>query len=174
MNNTINTELTEEQKEKIDNELIYCPRNPSFDEIIDNIYIGNYAFALNKKMLVENKITHILNCGNGLMNFYENENILKYLYLPLYDSPYEKIEKHLEKSNKFIKEGSENGNKVLVHCGCGVSRSVTVTYMYMIMEKGLTFSKAKEIMSSKRKCAYPNEGFVKQLMAKSMELHHEI
>ena len=172
--NEINTELTEEQKEKIDNELVYCPRNPSFDEIIDNIYVGNYAFALNKKMLIDNKIAHILNCGNGLMNFYEKENIFKYLYLPLYDSPNEKIEKHLEKSNKFIKEGSENGNKVLVHCGCGVSRSVTVTYMYMIMEKGYTFSKAKEIMSNKRKCAYPNEGFVKQLMAKSMELHHEI
>ena len=104
--NEINTELTEEQKEKIDNELVYYPRNPSFDEIIDNIYVGNYAFALNKKMLIDNKITHILNCGNGLMNFYEKENIFKYLYLPLYDSPNEKIEKHLKKYKDAQKNGT--------------------------------------------------------------------
>ena len=74
MSKEYDNELTEQQKEEIDNELIYFPRNPSFNEIIDNIFIGNYSFALNKKMLKENKISHILNCGNRLKNFYEKDN----------------------------------------------------------------------------------------------------
>ena len=41
MNKEFDNELTEQQKEEIDNELIYCPRNPSFNEIVDNIFIGN-------------------------------------------------------------------------------------------------------------------------------------
>lgn len=174
MNKESDDELTEQQKEEIDNELVYFPRNPSFNEIIDNIFIGNYSFALNKKMLKNNKITHILNCGNGLKNFYEKEKIFKYLYIPLYDSEYEKIDKHLPITNAFIKEGSQNGNKILVHCGCGVSRSVTLVYAYMIMELGFTFSKAKNIMMNKRNCARPNSGFQKILEQKSLDIYHEI
>ena len=63
-------------KQQINAELKYHIKDPSYDEILPNIFVGNYAFALNKKLLEENKITHILNCGNGLKNFYPK--IFKY------------------------------------------------------------------------------------------------
>ena len=131
----IDETLPEEIKEKIRNELTYCSKNPNANEIIPNIFIGNYSFALNKKLLLQNKITHILNCAILCSNFYEKENIFKYLFIPLYDTPKQKLEKYLEISNSFIEEGSSNGNKILIHCGEGQSRSSSLLYMYMIMKK---------------------------------------
>ena len=162
-----NFQPTEEQLKLIDDELVLFEKESSYNEIIDNIYVGNYKFALDAKSTIKEGITHILNCGNGLKNFYENDNIFKYLYIPLYDSESQKLEKYLEKSNNFIKEGSTNNNKILIHCGAGMSRSVTICLMYMIMEKKYKFSEAYKIIKEKRKCAVPNSGFRKLLEQKS-------
>ena len=168
-----NFKPSEEQKKMIDDELVLFDKIPSCNEIIDNIYIGNYSYALNSDLMLKDGITYILNCGNGLKNFYEKDNIFKYLYLPIYDSEYQKLDKFLEKSNKFIKEGSEKGNKILSHCGAGMSRSVTMCLMYMIIEKKYKYSEAFKIMKEKRKCAVPNPGFRKLLEQKSYELYKE-
>ena len=168
-----NFKPTEEQLKLIEDELVLFEKEISYNQIIDNIYVGNYRFALNSSLMIKEGITHILNCGNGLKNFYENDNIFKYLYIPLYDSESQKLEKYLEKSNNFIKEGSENGNKILIHCGSGMSRSVTLCLMYMIIEKKYKFSEAYKIMKEKRKCALPNSGFRKLLEQKSYELYKE-
>ena len=168
-----NFKPTEEQLKLIEDELVLFEKEISYNEIIDNIYVGNYRFALNSSLMIKEGITHILNCGNGLKNFYENDNIFKYLYIPLYDSESQKLEKYLEKSNKFIKEGSENGNKILIHCGSGMSRSVTLCLMYMIIEKKYKFSEAYKIMKEKRKCALPNSGFRKLFEQKSYDLYKE-
>ena len=168
-----NFKPTEEQLKLIEDELVLFEKEISYNEIIDNIYVGNYRFALNSSLMIKEGITHILNCGNGLKNFYENDNIFKYLYIPLYDSESQKLEKYLEKSNNFIKEGSENGNKILIHCGAGMSRSITLCLMYMIIEKKYKFSDAYKIVKEKRKCAVPNSGFRKLLEQKSYELYKE-
>ena len=171
--NRENFQPTKEQLKLIDDELVLFDKEPSYNEIIDNIYVGNYKFALDANLMIKEGITHILNCGNGLKNFYENNNIFKYLYIPLYDSESQKLEKYLEKSNNFIKEGSENNNKILIHCGAGMSRSVTLCLMYMIMEKKYKFSEAYRVVKEKRKCAIPNSGFRKLLEQKSYELYKE-
>ena len=167
------SDLSEEEINKIKNELVYCGKNPNANEIIPNIFVGNYAFALSKKLLLKNKITHILNCACLCSNFYEKENIFKYLYIPLYDSPSQKLEKDIERSNKFIEEGSSNNNKILIHCGEGQSRSSSLCCMYMIIKKNMIYSDAITIMKEKRPCVKPNEGFDRQLRQKSFELHNK-
>ena len=164
---------SEEQKKQIEEELVLFEKEPSYNEIIDNIYVGNYRFALDAELLIKEGITYILNCANGLKNFYENDNIFKYLYFPLYDSESQKLDKYLEETNKFIKEGSENGNKILIHCGAGVSRSPTLCLMYMIIEKNYKYSDAYVLMKQRRKCVIPNMGFRKLLEQKSYEIHKE-
>ena len=161
-------------KQQINAELKYHIRDPSFNEIIPNIFIGNYAFALNKKLLLENKITHILNCGNGLKNFYSKEGIFKYKQIPLYDSKTQNLTQFINDINIFVEEGSSNENKILIHCGEGVSRSAAVGLMYMITKKGFCYSKAREIFEKKRKGCCPNDGFVSQLKQKSLELYNKI
>ena len=158
-------------KQQINNELKFHIKDPSFDEIIQNVFVGNYAFALNKKLLLDNKITHILNCGVGLKNFYQNE--FKYLYIPLYDSKTQDLEKYINIINNFIEEGSINNNKVLIHCGEGVSKSAAVCLMYLITKKGLTYKKARETFMKRRTGCCPNDGFVSQLRQKSLQIYHK-
>ena len=159
-------------KQQINAELKYHIKDSSYDEILPNIFVGNYAFALNKKLLEENKITHILNCGNGLKNFYPK--IFKYKQIPLYDSKTQNLIQYINDINNFVNEGSINNNKILIHCGEGVSRSAAVCLMYMITNKGFTYSKARETFEQKRKGCCPNNGFVSQLKQKSLELYHKI
>ena len=160
-------------RQQINEELKFHVKDPSFNEIIENIYVGNYAFALNKKLLNEKKITHILNCGFALKNFYEKENLFKYLYIPLHDSKTQILEPYLNGANDFIEEGSKYGNKILIHCGEGVSRSAAICLMYLIIKKGYTFSQAKELYMKKRPGCSPNVGFVSQLKQKSLQLYHK-
>ena len=163
--------ISSEKLKEINDELILFEKEPSYNEIIANVYIGNYKFALDAELLIKEGITYILNCGNGLKNFYENENLFKYLYIPLYDSEAQKLDKYLDTTNKFIKEGSENGNKILIHCGAGMSRSASICLMYMIIEKKYKFSDAYTLMKQKRKCVMPNPNFRKLLEQKSYEIH---
>ena len=160
-------------KQQIKEELKYHIKDPSFNEIIPNIFVGNYAFALNKKLLLENKITHILNCGNGLKNFYSKDGNFKYMQIPLYDSKTQNLVQYIPNINKFIDEGSFNNNKILIHCGEGVSRSAAVCLMYMITNKGYTYSQAKELFIKNKECCCPNSGFISQLKQKSLELYHK-
>ena len=167
------SDLSKEEREQIKNELTYCGKKPSANEIIPNIFVGNYAFALSKKLLLNNKITHILNCACLCSNFYEKKNIFNYLYIPLYDSPSQKLEKYIEQSNNFIEEGSSNNNRILIHCGEGQSRNSSLCLMYMIIKKNMFYSNAIKIMKEKRPCVKPNEGFDRQLRQKSFELHNK-
>ena len=158
-------------QEEISNELTYHIKDPEVFQILPNLFLGNYAMALNMKKLEELHITHILNCAIGLKNFYEKTGKFSYLYIPLYDAKTERLEKYLESTNNFIEKGTEGENKILVHCGAGVSRSVSIIMMYLIMKKGYTFESAKKLMVEKRGGARPNEGFENQLREKTLEIH---
>lgn len=64
---------------------------------------------------------------------------------------------------KFIEECLQNGGRVLVHCGAGVSRSATVVIAYVMWKLNLTYNQAMTHVMSARSCVFPNRGFVKQL-----------
>ena len=167
-------EVTDEQLEIIKKVLTNSIKIPSANEILPNIYVGNHASALSKKFLISNNITYILNCGINLLNLFEKENNYKYLKIPLYDFEYQDLEDYVNKTNKFIEEGSSKGNKILIHCGEGVSRSVAICLMYMIIVQKYTFSEALKIMNQKRPCSKPNKGFIRQLKQQSMDIYNKI
>jgi protein-tyrosine phosphatase len=155
-------------EEKIEQELFYHPKEPSMDEILPGLYVGNYAAALNDKLLTNNGITHILIAGFSMDPMFTD----KYTYkaFNLYDSENEKISKYFEESNLFIKSGLEAG-KVLVHCGAGISRSVSLIIAYLIENANLPYSEAVKFVKEKRAVAKPNDGFDKQLRSYSYDFH---
>ncbi len=167
-------EVTDEQLKIINKALKNSIKIPSANEILPNIFVGNHASALSKKFLISNKITHILNCGINLITLFEKDNNFKYLKIPLYDFEYQELEDYVNQTNKFIEEGSNKGNKILIHCGEGVSRSVAICLMYMIILKKYTFTEALKIMNQKRPCSKPNKGFIKQLEQQSMDIYKKI
>jgi hypothetical protein len=83
------------------------------DQIIDKLYLGNMSNAGDLESLQSLKISHILIVADFLrVNFPDN---FTYLKISIDDSPSENIKQHFKETNKFIKEGLENGTGILVH-----------------------------------------------------------
>ena len=74
---------------------------------------------------------------------------------------------YFDQANEFIRQAliENKTNKVLVHCGAGMSRSGAVCCAYMIEDGNMTFDAAYALGQSNRRSFYPNENFKKQLRA---------
>ena len=161
-------------KEQIDKELeIIYDKDPNYNEVYEGIFVGNYPFALNKDLLIKNKIEYILNCSKECKCFYENEKMFSYLHLPLLDNMEEDPLKYMEKSNEFIDNALKQKKKILIHCIQGISRSATILYMYLIAKKNYTLNNARFEVKQKRSILCPNIHLQKILKELSIKLHGE-
>jgi protein-tyrosine phosphatase len=80
------------------------------------------------------------------------------------DWEFEPIEKYFDEAIVFIDESE----KVLVHCGAGVSRSPTIVLAYLMVVARMTLREAYDLVSAQR-FVQPNEGFTEKLMHLEME-----
>jgi hypothetical protein len=58
----------------------------------------------------------------------------------------------------------KESGRVLVHCTHGVSRSVSIVAAYLMWKYGFCTSRALHYIRQRRSTAYPNEGFIDQLL----------
>eukprot|EP01006_Ploeotia_vitrea_P064400 TRINITY_DN8775_c0_g1_i1.p1 TRINITY_DN8775_c0_g1~~TRINITY_DN8775_c0_g1_i1.p1 ORF type:complete len:216 (-),score=32.41 TRINITY_DN8775_c0_g1_i1:108-755(-) len=116
------------------------------DKIIDRLYLGSMADAAYLPMLLQLKVSHVVNTAAEAAEPYEAEDIgngkeIKYLALGLRDSPEEA--KLLQQKGKFTKLkkatawihnalSESDSNVVLVHCVQGVSRSSSLVVAYLM------------------------------------------
>ena len=137
--------------------------NENLNEVYPRIYVGNLSTSLNKDLLQEKGITHVVIALTGLPPPYPED--FKYLALPAIDVESFDLSQHFDNSNRFISQALKDDpdNKVYVHCVCGVSRSVSIVCAYLIQEHGLTPFEALKKIKSQRDVANPNEGFLSQL-----------
>lgn len=139
------------------------------NHVIDGLYIGNFQSATKLGVLVDKyKISHIIVCGKALKCHFPDD--FKYLMISIDDSHDQDIHQYFESTNAFIKLGTENNGKVLVHCHAGVSRSATLVLAYLMYEYHMTLDDAKALLKSKRPCTCPNRGFLLQLEAYEAQL----
>ena len=133
--------------------------NPKCNEIIkDKLYLGNYDFALNKKLLKEKNITCILVCGSELECKFKDE--FKYLKIALNDYIEDSLITHIDKCIEFINENKDK--KIFVHCNAGISRSPAIIIAYLIKALNYSFKDAYNLVKSKRNIK-PNEKFIQEL-----------
>ena len=118
-------------------------------QIIENLYVGSYHTAYNKKSLDNLKITHILCCAGELKTSFPNN--YKYLKIDLNEHS-KSIFKQLDKGSEFIEEGMETGN-VYVHCVYGMTRSTSMVAAYLMKFQGMGVGEAMDIVTTKRKAA---------------------
>lgn len=130
-------------------------------KITDNIFQGGETCSENKDNLKKLGITHILIASLILEENFPNDFI--YAKINVIDDVKEDILKHFDFIYDFINNCISNGGKILIHCAAGVSRSTTCTCVYLIKKLNITVDEALCIIREGRKCAYPNEGFLKQL-----------
>jgi atypical dual specificity phosphatase len=136
--------------------------NQNLNEVYPRIYVGNLSTSLNKKLLKEKGITHVIIALTGLSPPYPDD--FKYLTLSAIDVKTFNLSQHFENSSNFINQALQNTeNKVYVHCVCGVSRSVSIVCAYLIKKYGITPLEAITKIQTQRRCANPNEGFINQL-----------
>lgn len=136
--------------------------NQNLNEVYPRIYVGNLSTSLNKELLKQTGITHIIIALTGLSPSYPED--FEYLSLSAIDDKSFNLSQHFENSNNFIEQALQNkDNKVYVHCVCGVSRSVSIVCAYLIKKYGITPVEAIAKIQTQRKCANPNEGFIAQL-----------
>jgi len=84
-------------------------------------------------------------------------------YLEALDTPTQLVTPLLKRGVEFIAEGLERGERVVVHCGRGISRSATVVIAALMHRQGLSYMAAFGLVAAKRACIYPNVGFQLQL-----------
>jgi len=130
----------------------------SYDNILDNIYLGNFGSALYLEELKFIGITTIICCALAMPLVFPKEIIYK--HLPIIDDPEENILPYLIEAIKFLKDCDQN---VLVHCQAGVSRSASIVIGFIMWKFRLSFEDAYLFVKQKRKCVCPNEGFINQL-----------
>src|SRR5437660_2980633 len=106
-------------------EIIACAKIPTFDHIINNIYLGDIVAATDPKCL--EIINVIVNVSNS--RYYEQSSI-KYYHFDIDDNRHAKISQFFDAFNKIV---NDLGNqKILVHCMNSVSRSVSLVLYYLM------------------------------------------
>jgi len=177
------SKVTKVKKEKVD-EIISCPycgfqaktsEMPKHNVIhpnliIKGIYLGGYENARDKETLKDKlKITHVLNCATELNNYFPKT--FKYCKLQLMDREKQHIADTFEKACLFIDEALKHKNgKCFVHCQEGKSRSVTIVAAYLMSRHKFSLDNALATITSKRRIAQPNKGFLSELREFEREL----
>ena len=127
------------------------------DKITDKVYLGNFLIARDEETLLKHNINSVLSCSGPNTQKYKNENI-QLKALDLNDSPNFNIIKYFKEAIEYI----ESSERVLVHCGAGVSRSATIVVAYLMWKNKLSFKESLKYVGEHR-IINPNPGFQKQL-----------
>ena len=144
-------------------------------EVAPGLFLGDRKDAKDRAALRRLNIQSIVNCtppksedpGAGCPSFFERE--LRYLRVPIYDSPAEDAAQHFDAVLDFISSRLHHGG-VLVHCNRGVSRSATFVIAHLMKARGQDPASALELVREVRPQAEPNAAFLKQLDVLHAEL----
>ncbi|XP_010486100.1 PREDICTED: dual specificity protein phosphatase 1B isoform X2 [Camelina sativa] len=142
-------------------------------EIQQGLFIGSVAEATNSDLLKSSNVTHVLTVAVALVPPYPNDFVYK--VIEVVDREETDLTVYFDECFSFIDQAIQSGGGVLVHCFMGMSRSVTIVVAYLMKKYGMSFSKAMELVKSRRPQALPNSGFISQLQKfeKSIQVNGE-
>jgi protein-tyrosine phosphatase len=92
------------------------------------------------------------------------DDAISVLFIPCDDSPDENLFQHFDRACDFLQRCRAEKRKVLVHCEEGVSRSTTFICAFLIRDRKLTAKAALRHIKARRYLAFPNAGFLRQLI----------
>ncbi len=130
-----------------------------YDEIIPNIYLGNYRAAKDIDFFKEKNIKAVLNCTKDIPNYHSSNTSIEYMRIPIDDSlekeDIDKLYKFLPSLLQFIRKHVETQKQnILIHCYAGRQRSAASVAAYLMYTKGLTPLEACKYIVQKRKEAF--------------------
>lgn len=131
-----------------------------------DVFLCNFATSLKVDVLQSAGIRsivflHYMPKTEATLRKYEQAGIAHH-YIVCYDSPYEKIAKHIDAVVALL-SAEEAAFPVLFHCQEGISRSPALVIAWIMHSEGLSYAEAKARVKAARSVIRPNEGFEKQL-----------
>uniref|UniRef100_A0AAV1TY21 Protein-tyrosine-phosphatase n=1 Tax=Peronospora matthiolae TaxID=2874970 RepID=A0AAV1TY21_9STRA len=131
-------------------------------KVTDFLYIGGAVAAKNKPLLLQNGITHVINCAAGVAPASFPEDF-SYYSIKLRDHSSQDIARHFYSMFDFIERAREGGGRIFLHCVKGISRSPTMAIAYLMWHKSIGMYKALDFVRQARSVVDPNAGFIFQL-----------
>lgn len=149
-------------------------------KVTDGIFVGDRYAAKDLHFIVQNKVTHIINCaGLQVRNHFENSNeealekknmVVQYLTFLWIDTDSQGLfdeepgqEDESLKIYNFILEAVSKGESCLVHCDRGQSRAAVALSAYYMRKFRWSLCKTLEFLSSRRPDLEIRASFIRQL-----------
>jgi protein-tyrosine phosphatase len=137
--------------------------DPVCSKLSDFLYLGSRVPAMNKMVLEENGITHILNAaGTVVPDCFPDD--FEYTTLALADGQKEDISCLFYPIMERIEKVRREGKRMYVHCHAGVSRSSSFCIIYIMWANNWAFYKCHESVKRIRQTVNPNPGFMAQIL----------
>ncbi|XP_038639764.1 LOW QUALITY PROTEIN: dual specificity protein phosphatase 8-like [Scyliorhinus canicula] len=149
--------------------LSVCDVGPT--QILPYFYLGSQNDVLNKELMVQNGITHILNVSSNCPKpaFIADSHFLR---IPVNDSYCESLLPWLNKSVEFIDTVRSMKSRVLVHCLAGISRSAAIAIAYVMRTMDFSLDDAYRFVKDRRPSISPNFNFLGQLVEYEKSIQH--
>ncbi|XP_057213515.1 dual specificity phosphatase 29-like [Triplophysa rosa] len=141
------------------------------NEVWPGLYIGDMKVARKYSELQRSGFTHVVNCVDGVVDvkIYTKRG-MKYMGFRSLDIDTFDLSPYFSPAAEFIHTALGEKGKVLVHCHAGVSRSATIVLAYLMLKRNMHLVEAINTVKKKR-CIYPNRGFIRQLVYLQKDLH---
>ncbi|CAG2108103.1 unnamed protein product [Medioppia subpectinata] len=149
----------------------YILPTDSYNQVFDNIFLGDETIARNIALLKSLSISHVLNAAFGndlslnMVNISEklySESGIQWMPIGAIDMSSFNLFQYFDESALFIHSAIIAGHNVLVHCKEGISRSATLVVSYLMIIRGMTAQEAIRQVRQNREIR-PNDGFLRQL-----------
>ena len=146
----------------------------NISKIKDSFFIGDKVAGTNIDVLIQFKITHILNAaGNQIMNYFESIGI-EYYTLYWSENPNQKLfdanDEIVDKILLFIKESLNKGEGLLIHSVKGKNRCCVVVIIYLMKNYYWSVTKCIDFLKSKKEDIKIESYFIEQLLSYEMRL----
>jgi protein-tyrosine phosphatase len=137
------------------------------------IWIGSAGDALNIQWLLDQNITHVVNCGPALSSYARRiarTNVREVLVLEAEDDEDYPIFKHFDVVSQFCSSVlNDQTSRVLFHCIAGINRSAALALAYAttLSTEGSRLETLAQLLvnvRSQRPVILTNEGFYNQLI----------
>lgn len=143
---------------------LYADMPIDLSRITANLYLCNFATSQKVSVLREAGIQtiiylHYLPQHPTVLREYAEAGITHH-YLVCYDSPHEKIGRHIRQVCELLATAKL---PVLFHCQEGISRSPALLIAFLMHSQQMTFAEATALVKEARPVIRPNDGFEKQL-----------
>lgn len=143
----------------------------NMDQIINNLYLGNFKAAYDYKDLLKKNIKNIVIICDNIETPFE-DNGIRYFKIPVKDRDlqYKKFNNsvnvdeymlsQISKAMLFIHNALKSNEGTLVHCKKGASRSAYLVKYFLMLLYGLTSKEAESMIKDKRFIAFPSFKYI--------------